>query len=78
MKIRRFKIMMLGPILLSLPMMCMHLGDDHHSGPHHSSAYHPSYQYSIRELAAGSTIESSMTQLNSTMAQEGTQTQPVR
>ncbi len=32
MKIRRLMTWVLGPILLSLPMMCMHAGDDHHTG----------------------------------------------
>lgn len=32
MKIRRLMTWALGPILLSLPMMCMHAGDGHHTG----------------------------------------------
>ncbi len=50
MKIRRFKIMVLGPILLSLPMMCMHIGDGHHDGNHHSLQYGPS---SLKETTVG-------------------------
>jgi len=48
MKIRWLKIMVLGPVLLSLPMACMHLGDGHHS-----SVRQPSYQYSILEQVGG-------------------------
>jgi hypothetical protein len=40
--------MMLGPILLLLPMMCMHLGDGYHS-----SSQQPSYRPSIDESMAG-------------------------
>ena len=32
MKILRLMAWVLGPILLSLPMMCMHAGDGHHTG----------------------------------------------
>jgi len=53
MKIQRLKIMILGPVLLSLPMMCMHLGDGHHSGDHHSSTPQTSYQSSIYAQATG-------------------------
>jgi len=56
MKIRSLKIMVLGPILLSLPMTCMHMGDGHHSGDHHSSTYQPSYQSSIHESMAGGMV----------------------
>jgi len=56
MRIRRLEIMVLGPILLSLPMMCMHPGDDHHSGGHFS-VLHPSYRYSTHQPTAGTIIE---------------------
>ncbi len=56
MKIRSLKIMVLGPILLSLPMTCMYLGDGHHSGDHHSSTHQPSYQSSIHESMAGGMV----------------------
>ncbi len=56
MKIRSLKIMVLGSILLSLPMMCMHLGDGHHSGDHHSSTHQPSYQSSIHESMGGGMV----------------------
>jgi hypothetical protein len=46
MKIRNLKTRVIGPALLSLPMMCMHLGDGHHSGDHHSSTSQSSYQSS--------------------------------
>ncbi len=51
MKIRNLKTMVISPILLLLPMTCMHLGDGqhdggHHSGHHHSSIRQPSYQSS--------------------------------
>jgi hypothetical protein len=45
MKIRRWKTVVLAPILLSLPMMCMHSGDGHHSGSQHSIAPQPPNQY---------------------------------
>jgi hypothetical protein len=53
MKIQRLKILVLGPMLLSLPMMCMHAGDGHHSGGHHSSTSQPSYQSIIHGLPPG-------------------------
>ena len=46
MKIRNLKTKVIGPILLSLPMTCMHLGDDHH-GDHHSSIHQQSVQSSV-------------------------------
>lgn len=48
--------MMLGPILLLLPMMCMHFADGHHSGDHRSSTHQPSYQYPIREAMVGGIV----------------------
>jgi len=42
MKIRNFKIMLIAPVLLLTPMMCMHLGDGHHSGGNHSSIHQQS------------------------------------
>jgi len=51
MKIRWLKIMVLGPVLLSLPMACMHLDDGHHSGDHHSMFPHTSFQSSTHGLA---------------------------
>ncbi len=76
MDIQNLKTRLIGPVLLLIPMACMHLGEDHHSGPQHSSAYHPSYFYSIHEPATGSAIGSLMTQPYRRMAQEGTQTPP--
>lgn len=76
MKIQSLKTKLIGPVLLLIPMACMHLGDSHHSGDHHSLASHPSYQNSTHEPATGSTIESSMMRQNSMTAQEGAQTQP--
>ena len=46
MKIRRWKTVVLAPILLSLPMMCMHSGDGHHSGSHYSFTHQPSHETS--------------------------------
>ena len=37
MKIQNLKTKVIGPVLLLIPMACMHLGDGHHSGDHHSS-----------------------------------------
>jgi hypothetical protein len=37
MKIRNFRIILIAPFLLLTPMMCMHLGDDHHTGDPYSS-----------------------------------------
>jgi hypothetical protein len=56
MKIRNLKTKVIGPILLLIPMVCMHLGDDHHSGDHHSSSRQPSYQSLVYAQAAGSTM----------------------
>jgi hypothetical protein len=53
MKIRSLRTMVLGPILLLLPMMCMHLGDGHHSGDHYLSTHQPWYQSFIHESMAG-------------------------
>lgn len=51
MKIQNLKTKVIGPVLLLLPMACMHLGDGHHSGGQHSSTYQPSYQSSIYDKA---------------------------
>ncbi len=56
MKIRRLKIMVLGPILLSLPMTCMHSGDGHHSGHGYFSAPHSSYLSSSYQPTADAII----------------------
>jgi hypothetical protein len=45
MKIRSLIGKMIGPVLLLIPMACMHLGDGHLSGDHHSPIHQPSYQY---------------------------------
>jgi hypothetical protein len=76
MKIRNLKTKVIGPVLLLIPMACMHLGDGHHSGDHHSSIRQPSYQYSTYEWVTSSTIENFVTRQNSIVAQEGTETQP--
>jgi hypothetical protein len=47
MKIQNLKTKVIGPVLLLIPMACMHIGDGHHSGDHHSSTSQPSYQSSI-------------------------------
>ena len=52
MKIQNLKTKVIGPVLLLLPMACMHLGDGHHSGDHHSSSQQPSYRSSIHESMA--------------------------
>ncbi|OGP77050.1 MAG: hypothetical protein A2V86_15925 [Deltaproteobacteria bacterium RBG_16_49_23] len=56
MKIQNLKTKIIGPVLLLLPMACMHLGDGHHSGGQHSSVRHPSHQSLIYAQAAGSTM----------------------
>jgi len=63
MKIRIPKILMASLFLLFTPMMCMHLGDDHHGGGHLSSVYQPSvhslnhdYQSSVSTGQGGITI----------------------
>jgi len=51
MRIQNLKTKVIGPVLLLIPMACMHLGDGHHSGDHHSLTHQPSYQslvYAIR------------------------------
>jgi hypothetical protein len=37
MKTQNLKTKVIGPVLLVIPMACMHLGDGHHDGDHHSS-----------------------------------------
>jgi hypothetical protein len=49
MKIRSLKTKVIGPVLLSIPMTCMHLGDGHHDGGHHSSIYQPSVQSLVHD-----------------------------
>ena len=44
MKIRKLMTWVLGPILLLIPMMCTHLGDDHHTGSHHSLSAQPAFK----------------------------------
>lgn len=56
MKIQNLKTKVLGPVLLLIPMACMHLGDGHHSGDHHSSTYQPSYQSLIHGLPPESVL----------------------
>ncbi len=53
MKIRNSKIMLIAPFLFLTPMMCRHLGDDHHSGYYSYLCPQNSHQSSINELAAG-------------------------
>ncbi len=53
MNIRRLKTKVIGPILLLLPMTCMHLGDGHHDGDHHSSIYQPSVQSLVLDHQSG-------------------------
>jgi hypothetical protein len=36
MKIQNLKTKVIGPVLLLIPMACMHLGDGHHGDGHHS------------------------------------------
>jgi len=54
--IRNLKTKVIGPVLLLLPMACLHLGDGHHSGDHHSSVRQPLHQSLIYAQAAGSTM----------------------
>ena len=49
--IRNLKTKVIGPVLLLLPMACMHWGDGHHSGDHHSMFPHTSFQSSPHGLA---------------------------
>jgi len=56
MKIQNLKTKVIGPVLLLLPMACMHLGDGHHSGDHHSMFPHTSFQSSPHGLAPDGTI----------------------
>ena len=45
MNIRNLKTKVIGPVLLLIPMACMHSGDGHHSGGQHSIAPQPPNQY---------------------------------
>ena len=47
MKIRNLKTKVIGPVLLSIPIACMHMGDCHHSGDRQCLDSQPSYQTSI-------------------------------
>ncbi len=67
MKIRNLKTKVIGPILLLLPMTCMHLGDGHHDGDHHSSIYQPSAQSLVLDHQSGAITE----QRGITIRQEG-------
>jgi len=53
MKIRNLKTKLIGPVLLLIPMACMHLGDGHHDGDHHSSIYQPSAQSFVLDHQSG-------------------------
>jgi len=53
MKIQILKTTVIGPVLLLIPMACMHLGNGHHSGDHHSMVSQPSYQSSIHGMTQG-------------------------
>lgn len=39
MKMHWIRAMFIGPFLLLMPMMCMHLPEGNHSGSHHSTAF---------------------------------------
>lgn len=56
MKIRNLKTIVIAPVLLLIPMACMHLGDGHHSGHGHFSTHHTSYPYSTYIPMVGGTI----------------------
>lgn len=64
MKIRNFKTWVLGPVLLSLPMMCMHSGDGHHSGPHHSMIHQQTNQTLAYDNGAEDVIQRGRTELD--------------
>jgi hypothetical protein len=49
MKIENFKTKVIGPVLLLIPIACMHLGDGHHDGDHHSSIHQPSAQSLVHD-----------------------------
>ena len=48
MNIRSLKIKVIGPVLLIIPMACMHTVDDHHSGGHFSFSSVPSFRSTIQ------------------------------
>ncbi len=53
MKIRNLKTKVIGPALLLIPMACMHMGDDHHSGSHYSFTHQQSYETSTYGSPSG-------------------------
>jgi hypothetical protein len=57
MKISNLKTKIIGPVLLLIPMACMHLGDGHHSGGQHSIAPQPSIQNLGQGLPPGGVSE---------------------
>ena len=48
MNIRSLKIKVIAPVLLIIPMACMHTVDDHHSGGHFSFSSDPSFRSTIQ------------------------------
>ena len=63
MEIQNLKTKVIGPVLLLIPMACMHLGDGHHSGDHHSSIYRPSVQSLVyNQQSSGSAGQGAVTQ----------------
>ncbi len=62
MKIRDLKIKLIASTLLFIPMSCMYLGDDHHSGGHYSWLHLERNQPSIHgQVAPHITEESPVT-----------------
>lgn len=49
MKIRNLRTKVIGPVLLLIPMACMHLGNGHHSGDHYSFLHQLSVQSCIHD-----------------------------
>ena len=77
MKFRNLKTKVFGPVLLLIPMTCMHLGDDHHSGHDHFSIYQAPDQCLTSAPAAGYTMNTSKAlRPVDVMAQEEPTTRP--
>jgi hypothetical protein len=64
MKIRNLKTKVIGPALLLIPMACMHLGDNHHSGTHHSMIHQQSNQTLAYDNGAEDVIQRGRTELD--------------
>ncbi len=60
MKIRNFKIWVIGPTLLLIPMSCMHFTDGHDG--HHNGSHHSSFLQQLQHLSTHDPMGGRMTE----------------